>query len=95
MAVSSSPLLSHSPIEHYLHQLHARYAALDDGRVADYIPELAKALPDWFGICIATRDGHIYEVLLEGMVKVACVDRSAFRPARIPEFVMRAFETGI
>jgi acyl-CoA thioester hydrolase len=33
------------------------------------------------------------EVLLEGMVKVACVDRSAFRPARIPEFVMRAFET--
>ncbi len=35
------------------------------------------------------------EVLLEGMVKVACVDRSAFRPARIPEFVMRAFETGI
>jgi acyl-CoA thioester hydrolase len=35
------------------------------------------------------------EVLLEGMVKVACVDRLAFRPARIPEFVMRAFETGI
>jgi acyl-CoA thioesterase FadM len=35
------------------------------------------------------------EVLLEGMVKVACVDRLAFRPARIPEFVMRAFETEI
>ncbi len=50
MAVSSSPVLSHSPIEHYLHQLHARYAALDDGQVADYIPELAKARPDWFGI---------------------------------------------
>lgn len=62
MAVSSSPALSHSPIETYLHQLHARYAALDDGQVADYIPELAKARPEWFGICIATRDGHIYEV---------------------------------
>jgi acyl-CoA thioesterase FadM len=35
------------------------------------------------------------EVLLEGVVKVVCVDRSTFRPARIPEFVMRAFETGM
>lgn len=62
MAVSSAPAVSHSPIEAYLQQLHARYVALDEGRVADYIPELAKARPDWFGICIATRDGHIYEV---------------------------------
>lgn len=35
------------------------------------------------------------EILLEAVVKVACVERSAFRPARIPEFVMHAFETGI
>jgi acyl-CoA thioester hydrolase len=34
------------------------------------------------------------EILLEAVVKVACVERSAFRPARIPEFVMQAFETG-
>jgi glutaminase len=51
-----------SPIEHYLKQLHAKHAALQDGQVADYIPELSKADPGWFGICIATRDGHIYEV---------------------------------
>jgi acyl-CoA thioester hydrolase len=34
-------------------------------------------------------------VLLEAMVKVACVSRDGFRPARIPEFVMQAFRTGI
>lgn len=53
---------SSSPIEQYLRRLHAKYAALQEGRVADYIPELSKANPDWFGLCIATRDGQVYEV---------------------------------
>lgn len=51
-----------SPIQEYLEQLHARYAAVMEGHVADYIPELSKADPRCFGICIATRDGHVYEV---------------------------------
>lgn len=51
-----------SPIQEYLETLHARYASVMDGHVADYIPELAKADPCCFGICIATRDGHVYEV---------------------------------
>jgi glutaminase len=51
-----------SPIQEYLETLHARYAPVMDGQVADYIPELSKADPAWFGICIATRDGHVYEV---------------------------------
>jgi glutaminase len=51
-----------SPIQEYLERLHARYAELRDGAVATYIPELAKANPEWFGICVATTDGHIYEV---------------------------------
>ncbi len=51
-----------SPIEVYLRSLHARHAEYGQGKVADYIPELAKADPRWFGICIATRDGHVYEV---------------------------------
>ncbi len=51
-----------SPIDSYLKTLHARHAGYTAGKVADYIPELAKANPDWFGICIATRDGHVYEV---------------------------------
>ncbi|MEX2208469.1 MAG: glutaminase A [Myxococcota bacterium] len=50
------------PIQSYLERLHAECAALREGKVATYIPELAKADPDWFGICLATTDGRIYEV---------------------------------
>ncbi|MGH7893417.1 MAG: glutaminase, partial [Candidatus Binatia bacterium] len=51
-----------SPVQSYLESLHARLASLDDGTVATYIPELAKADPAWFGICLATTDGRVYEV---------------------------------
>jgi len=51
-----------SPIQDYLQELHSRYANLHEGEVATYIPELAKANPDWFGICLVTADGHVYEV---------------------------------
>ncbi|MEO0852225.1 MAG: glutaminase A [Cyanobacteria bacterium J06648_11] len=51
-----------SPIQTYLECLHSAYAELHEGHVASYIPELAKANPDWFGICVATSDGYIYEV---------------------------------
>ncbi|MCU0795201.1 MAG: glutaminase A [Akkermansiaceae bacterium] len=51
-----------SPVTRTLEALYRRYASLKDGQVADYIPELAKADPDLFGICIATRDGQLYEV---------------------------------
>lgn len=34
------------------------------------------------------------EVMLEAVVKVVCVERGAFRPARIPTFVMQALEAG-
>lgn len=51
-----------SPVAQILKTLHDRYASLNTGAVADYIPELTKVDPSLFGICIATRDGHIYEV---------------------------------
>lgn len=54
--------LATSPILDHLRQLHARYASLNEGQVATYIPELAKANPAWFGICLATTSGHLYEV---------------------------------
>lgn len=60
-----SPLVSAgmiSPLEAYLAELHARYADLEDGDVARYIPELARADPRWFGIAVATTDGQVYEV---------------------------------
>ena len=51
-----------SPIRRYLEELHARLSKLDTGHVATYIPELASANPAWFGMVIATVDGHVYEV---------------------------------
>jgi glutaminase len=51
-----------SPIQEYLQELCAELAALRGGEVASYIPELSRANPDWFGIAIATVDGHIYQV---------------------------------
>jgi len=52
----------HSPIQTYLAELHGRLAATRDGRLASYIPELAKANPEWFGICLVTMDGVAYAV---------------------------------
>ena len=51
-----------SPIQAFLEFLHAKYAPLREGEVATYIPELATADPEAFGICVATTDGFVYEV---------------------------------
>src|SRR6185369_9134856 len=51
-----------SPIRSCLQRLYDRYAGLREGAVATYIPELAKADPEWFAICIVTIDGHVYEI---------------------------------
>lgn len=51
-----------SPIMDYLQELQRHFAGMTDGEVADYIPELAKADSEWFGICITTTEGHVYEV---------------------------------
>lgn len=41
--------------------LHKKYSPKNDGEVATYIPELGKANPEDFGICVATADGRIFE----------------------------------
>lgn len=57
------PDQSHSNvIQELLEELHASFSGVREGRVADYIPELAKACPDDFGIVIATSGGRIYEI---------------------------------
>ncbi|MBW4545530.1 MAG: glutaminase A [Symplocastrum torsivum CPER-KK1] len=54
---------SRSPVlENLLSELYDKYKSLMDGRLANYIPELAKADPNWFGICVVTVDGQVYEV---------------------------------
>ncbi len=50
------------PFQTYLDALHARLSGMRDGDVASYIPELAKADPDAFGICVVTTDGYAYAV---------------------------------
>jgi glutaminase len=49
-----------SVIRSCLEAVHAALRDLDDGEVAGYIPELAKADPARFGIAVATVDGHLY-----------------------------------
>jgi glutaminase len=62
VAESRETIEMKSPIQEYLERLHRKYVELRDGEVATYIPELAKANPEWFGICLATTDGRIYEI---------------------------------
>ncbi len=51
-----------SPFRNTLRDLHAGHRTLQDGQVADYIPELATADPAWFGIAVAgARDGQLFE----------------------------------
>jgi len=51
-----------SPILDYLENLRREIAAVKDGDVATYIPGLAKANTNWFGICLVTANGAVYEV---------------------------------
>ncbi|HZP29904.1 MAG TPA: glutaminase A [Acidimicrobiia bacterium] len=51
-----------SPVLEFLASLHEEYRTLDDGEVATYIPELGRADPSWFGICLATVDGEVFAV---------------------------------
>ncbi|WP_137124308.1 glutaminase A [Roseomonas sp. HF4] len=41
-------------------EAHARYRDVAEGSVADYIPALAAARPDWFGICVAGVNGGVF-----------------------------------
>ncbi|MFI6724293.1 glutaminase A [Streptomyces sp. R-74717] len=43
-----------------LRELHTRFAGLRDGQLADYIPQLALAEPDAFGLALISMDGHRY-----------------------------------
>jgi glutaminase len=48
-------------VQHYLDQLVAEYAVVDDGELADYIPELTRVDPTGFGLTLSSSDGFLYE----------------------------------
>ena len=49
-----------APFRQTLQQLHAKYRDDQSGKVADYIPELALADPNWFGISVVTTEGQTF-----------------------------------
>ena len=49
-------------ISNIIAELYERYRGCNEGALADYIPELTRANPDWFAISVFTVDGHCYEV---------------------------------
>ena len=48
------------PIDSVLQDAYERYKNLQEGRNADYIPELAKIDPNLFGVALVTVDGETY-----------------------------------
>ncbi len=51
-----------APFRTTLNELHAKYRDNREGKIADYIPELALADPNWFAISVVTVDGQTFDV---------------------------------
>ena len=49
-------------VQDSIRAIHEQFREENAGVVADYIPELGRADPAEFGICVATREGSTYEV---------------------------------
>jgi len=56
--VSTGTMPGHETVLELLREAHRAYAGVTDGAVADYIPALAGASPDWFGIAAAGVHGR-------------------------------------
>ena len=54
--------IASSPLIEILERVHREFLAVRGGEVATYIPELANADPNQFGIAVATVDGKIFVV---------------------------------
>jgi len=48
-------------LQSLIDNLHVEYKSLTEGEVATYIPELGRANPEHFGICVVTADGRVFE----------------------------------
>lgn len=58
---STGSLPGQGRVAELLHEAHERYTATHDGIVADYIPVLARANPDRFGLSLIGVDGATHE----------------------------------
>lgn len=60
--ISTGHLPPPDEVETLVRQAYARYKDLDEGKVADYIPALAKVSPKLFGICVAGTNGRMFAI---------------------------------
>src|SRR6185436_7632841 len=58
----ASQSLPGSHIDHILSDIYARTLPLQDGALANYIPELANVPPNTFGIAMATTKGRVHTI---------------------------------
>lgn len=58
--VSTGALPGWHTVEHLVETAHATFADVRDGEVADYIPALAEADPELFGVCVVEVDGSVH-----------------------------------
>ena len=61
-AVSTGHLPVPTLVRELMYETHDRFAAVDEGRNADYYPALATVPRHLFGICLAGTDGASYAV---------------------------------
>jgi len=59
-SVSTGALPAWSEVESLVQEAHRRYRSSSEGVVADYIPVLAQADPDWFAVCVAETNGSVH-----------------------------------
>ena len=60
--ISTGHLPRPRQIEALVRAAYDRYRDLDDGKVADYIPALAKVSGDLFGICLVGTNGRAFAI---------------------------------
>jgi glutaminase len=58
---AARPPAGTTPLARFLEQCHADLRLDQSGALADYIPELTKADPRHFGLCVASIDGFVHE----------------------------------
>jgi glutaminase len=51
-----------SPLRRTLEEIFEEASEVNEGRVADYIPELARADPAWFAVSVVTTEGECFDV---------------------------------
>src|SRR5438477_3403007 len=66
-----------APLRGTLNRLYEQFRGVREGKVADYIPELAKADPEWFGVSLVTTGGQSFDV---GDFDVSFSIQSASKP---------------